>query len=379
MNIVVLDGHTLNPGDNPWDELASLGNLTVHDRTADNEILPRSQNVELLFTNKTPLSKEILDQLADLKMIGVLATGYNIVDTEAARARDVPVCNIPVYGTDSVAQYVFAQLLEFCHHIPLHDQAVRNGRWAEVQEFSFWETPLVELAGKTMGIVGFGRIGRRVGELANAFGMDVVAFDVYHGDLPQYESFQWLSIEELFEQADVISLHCNQTDDNAEFVNRNLLQRMKPTALFINAARGWAGSGTGPRRRPEFRGSGGRRAGRYLQRTDRSDQSAAAGQECGDHATHCLGNPCGTQADDAYCVRKCQGVHRRFALERRQLTSCMSSDFPNILASRYASNSIKAIWSDQNRVVLERQTWIAVLKAQKQLGIEIPPKSDRRL
>ena len=238
MNIVVLDGHTLNPGDNPWDELASLGNLTVHDLTAEDEILQRSQNVELLYTNKTPLSKEVLDQLPTLKMIGVLATGYNIVDTEAARARDIPVCNIPVYGTDSVAQYVFAQLLEFCHHIPLHDQAVRNGRWAEVQEFSFWETPLVELAGKTMGIVGFGRIGRRVGELATAFGMGVVAFDVYHGDPPPYVSFQWLSIEELFEQADVISLHCNQTDDNIEFVNRDLLQRMKPTALLINAARG---------------------------------------------------------------------------------------------------------------------------------------------
>lgn len=238
MNIVVLDGHTLNPGDNPWDELESLGNLTVHDLTADDEILQRSQPAELLYTNKTPLSKQVIDQLPALKMIGVLATGYNIVDIEAARARDIPVCNIPVYGTDSVAQYVFAQLLEFCHHIPLHDRAVRNGRWAEVNEFSFWETPLVELAGKTMGIVGFGRIGRRVGELATAFGMNVVAFDVYHGDPPPYESFQWLSIEELFEQADVITLHCNQTDDNVEFVNRDLLQRLKPTALFVNAARG---------------------------------------------------------------------------------------------------------------------------------------------
>ena len=238
MNIVVLDGHTLNPGDNPWDDLASLGALAVHDRTADEDVIDRAIDAEILFTNKTPLPKEVIAQLPNLRMIGVMATGYNIVDVEAARNRDIPVCNIPVYGTDSVAQYVFAQLLEFCHHLPLHDAAVRKGRWAEVQEFSFWETDLIELVGKTMGVVGFGRIGRRVGELANAFGMDVVAFDVYQGEPPPYDSFQWLSIEKLFEQSDVVSLHCNQTDDNFEFVNKNLLKRMKPTALLVNAARG---------------------------------------------------------------------------------------------------------------------------------------------
>jgi len=238
MRIVVLDGYTLNPGDNPWDEVAELGDLTVYDRTPANQILERAREAQIALTNKTPLSAETLEQLPELRFISVLATGFNIVDVAAARQRNIPVSNIPVYGTDSVAQYVFALLLEHCHHVSRHDAAVRRGKWAESGDFSFWETPLVELAGKKMGIIGFGRIGRRVGELAHAFGMEVLACDVVRGDPPAYQPFAWKEIREVFVEADVISLHCPQTDENLGFVNRDLLALMKPTAVLINTARG---------------------------------------------------------------------------------------------------------------------------------------------
>lgn len=238
MRIVVLDGYTLNPGDNPWDEVAQLGDLTVHDRTPEEQIVERIREAEVILTNKTAISAETLEQLPKLRLISVLATGYNIVDIAAARQRDIPVSNIPVYGTDSVAQYVFALLLEHCHHVSRHDAAVRRGKWAETGDFSFWENPLVELAGKKMGIVGFGRIGRRVGELAHAFGMEVLAYDLFQGEQPAYQPFAWKDLPELFSEADVVSLHCPQTEENAGFVNRDMLGRMKSTAILINTARG---------------------------------------------------------------------------------------------------------------------------------------------
>jgi len=237
MKIVVLDGYTLNPGDHSWKDVEAFGELTVHKFTEEPDILSRSRGAEIILTNKTPLTAETLEQLPDLKYIGVLATGFNVVDIEAARSRGIPVTNIPTYGTDSVAQFVMALLLELCHHVAHHSDAVRDGAWKRAGQFCFWDFPLIELAGRTMGIIGFGRIGRRVGELAHAFGMKVLAADVYRDNPPDFP-FEWAEIPEVFAKADVVSLHCPQTADNVEMVNRDLLERMKPSAFLINTSRG---------------------------------------------------------------------------------------------------------------------------------------------
>ena len=237
MKIVVLDGATLNPGDNPWDDVARLGEFVCHARTAANEILERSRDADVLLTNKTPLSAETLAQLPRLKFVGVLATGYNIVDVKAARARGVAVSNVPIYGTDAVAEYVFALLLNFLRQPQLHSDLVLQGEWNRVNEWSFWRRPLAEVAGKTIGVVGFGRIGRRVGELAAAFKMKVLANDVFQGNPPAYP-VAWRSVPELFAEADVVSLHCNLTPENTGMVNRDLLRSMKPSAYLINTSRG---------------------------------------------------------------------------------------------------------------------------------------------
>ena len=238
MKMVCLDGYTLNPGDNPWDGVEALGDLTVHDRTPADQVVARAQGADVLLTNKTPITAETIAQLPDLKFITVLATGFNIVDTKAARARDISVSNVPIYGTDTVSQYVFALLLDHCHKVAHHSERVKDGEWARRGDFCFWDYSLTELAGRTMGIVGFGRIGRRTGELANAFGMKVIAADVYKGETPGYDNFEWKEIPDLFVEADVVSLHCPQTADNVGFVNKALLSTMKPNAFFINTARG---------------------------------------------------------------------------------------------------------------------------------------------
>jgi glycerate dehydrogenase len=237
MKIVVLDGYTLNPGDNPWDDVAKLGEFVCHDRTPPDQILARSRDADVLLTNKTPLSEETIRQLPQLKFIGVLATGYNIVDVKAARARGIPVTNVPIYGTDAVAEYVFALLLNFYRQPQLHSDLVHQGEWNRVNEWSFWRRPLAELAGRTIGIVGFGRIGRRVGEIAAAFKMNVLANDVFQGNPPQYP-MQWRTVQELFAESDVVTLHCNLTPENTGMVNRTLLRSMKPNAYLINTSRG---------------------------------------------------------------------------------------------------------------------------------------------
>lgn len=238
MRIIVLDGHTLNPGDNPWDEIAALGELHVYERTRPDQVVERAKMADIVLTNKTLLDARALQSLPQLKFISVLATGYNIVDAAVAGDRGIPVSNVPEYGTDSVAQHVFALLLHFCHHCARHDQLIRSGEWQQRGDFCFWERPLVELAGKCMGIVGFGRIGRRVGELAHAFGMEVAAYDVVSGSPPDYQPFSWKTLDQLFTESDVVSLHCPQTSENAGMVNRLLLSKMKPTAWLLNAARG---------------------------------------------------------------------------------------------------------------------------------------------
>lgn len=238
MRIVVLDGYTLNPGDNPWDELARLGDLQVHDRTLTADIVGRASGAEILLTNKTPLTRATLERLPDLRFIGVLATGYNVVDVGAARERGIPVANVPEYGTDSVAQHTFALLLELCHHVGRHDAAVKAGQWTQSNDFCFWDPPPIELAGLTIGIVGFGRIGQRVGALAHAFGMSVAAAVPTRRSTPPYEPFRWMEMEELFSSADVVTLHCPLTPDNERFVDHALLARMKSSAFLLNTARG---------------------------------------------------------------------------------------------------------------------------------------------
>lgn len=238
MKIVVLDGFTLNPGDNPWSGVEAQGEFTVYDRTPGDKILERCAGADIVLTNKTPLTAEVIGQLPDLKFISVLATGFNVIDIEAARERNIPVSNVPIYGTDSVAQFVFALLLELSHNVALHDKLVKEGAWSSQSDFCFWKTPLMELTGKTMGIVGFGRIGRRTGALAAAFGMKVLAHDLYKGDAPDWEGFEWVEIEDLFKRSDVVSLHCPLTADNGGFVDKALLEQMKPSSFLINTSRG---------------------------------------------------------------------------------------------------------------------------------------------
>ena len=238
MNIVVLDGYTLNPGDNPWQPIEKLGELSIYDRTEPSEVRQRAVNADVILTNKVELSRELILELPNLKMIAVTATGYNVVDIEAARDRGIPVTNVPVYSTDAVAQHVFAGLLSFIHRPYEHHLAIQQGHWQSQGNFSFWLSPLAELKGKTMGLVGLGRIGRATAKIANAFGMRVVSTSRRNADPLPYDGFEWLSIEELFSQSDYISLHCPQTPETTGFVNRELIDRMKSNAILINTARG---------------------------------------------------------------------------------------------------------------------------------------------
>lgn len=236
--IVVLDGYCLNPGDLSWDGLRRLGDVTVFDRTPPGEAAARAADAEILFTNKTPLPADVLERLPRLRYIGVLATGYNVVDVEAARARGVAVTNIPTYGTASVAQFVFALLLELCHNVGRHADAARAGEWSRNPDWCFWNSPLVELAGKTMGIIGFGRIGRQTARIADAMGMRVVANDTNHADPLEYDGFRWASVEELLGESDVVSLHSPLFPETEGMINARSLSLMKPTAFLINTSRG---------------------------------------------------------------------------------------------------------------------------------------------
>ena len=226
MKIVVLDGYTLNPGDNPWDPLAALGDLTVYDRTNPEDVLERSRGAEILITNKTRLNADTLAALPDLRCIGVIATGYDVVDIAAAGKRGIPVMNVVNYGTEAVAQHAFALLLELCRRTALHDAGIRSGRWAAGPDWCFWDTPQVELSGKGMGILGFGTIGRRVAELSHAFGMKVIAAsarksaaELSASSAPVSFPVEFVEMDELFRASDVLSLHCPLTDQTRAIVN----------------------------------------------------------------------------------------------------------------------------------------------------------------
>jgi glycerate dehydrogenase len=234
--IVVLDGFTLNPGDLDWSELKSLGQCEIHDRTTPAELLRRATKADILLTNKTVLNGGDIQNLPRLKYIGVLATGTNVVDLEAARARGIPVTNVPTYGTKSVAQMTFALLLELAHHAGHHAQTVREGRWTASADFCYWDYPLVELEGLTLGIVGFGRIGRAVAELAAAFGLKVLATNPSATTAPPF--VRLVELETLLRESDIVSLHCPLTPHTARLVNAQRLGLMKPTAFLLNTSRG---------------------------------------------------------------------------------------------------------------------------------------------
>lgn len=241
MKIVVLDGFTENPGDLSWEPIASLGELTVYDRTSfdprDVElIVGRAQDAEVIFTNKTPITREVLDRLPGLRYIGVLATGYNIVDVAYAREKGVCVTNIPSYGTAAVAQFTIALILEMCHHAGAHSASVFAGKWQKSVDFCYWDHPLVELSGKTLGLIGFGRIGQSVARIAQALGMDVVYYDV--NAVGADSSARSVSLEQLLELCDVISLHCPLTSENQGMINAQTISRMKGGVMLVNTARG---------------------------------------------------------------------------------------------------------------------------------------------
>ena len=240
MRIVVLDGYTENPGDLSWSELEKLGSVTAYDRTAYAEsplIAERIGDAEIVVMNKTPISRETIDKCPNIKLIAVLATGYNVVDYNYAREKGIPVVNVPTYGTASVSQFSIALLLEICHHIGHHSESVHAGNWANNADWCYWDYPLIELEGKTIGIIGFGRIGQAEGRIAKALGMNVLAYDLFPNDSGR-EIAEYVGLDELYACADVITLHCNLTPENTGMINKESIAKMKDGVILINNARG---------------------------------------------------------------------------------------------------------------------------------------------
>ena len=243
MKAVVLDGYTLNPGDLSWEKLKAICATTVYDRTdydvsGKDLIIERVGDAEVVFTNKTPLSADILKAVPNVKFIGVLATGYNVVDVDAAKERGIVVSNIPTYGTNAVAQMAIALLLEMCHHAGAHSDAVKKGDLTNNLDWCFWNYPLIELAGKTIGIIGFGRIGQATAKIAQALGMKVLAFDSYQNKALESDTLQYVELDELLVESDVISLHCPLFENTKGIINKESLAKMKSNVMIINTSRG---------------------------------------------------------------------------------------------------------------------------------------------
>jgi len=240
VKIVVLDGYTENPGDLSWEGLEKLGDLKVYDRTSltdPKEAAARIADAQAVFTNKTPITAEVFNACPSIKFVGVLATGYNVVDVDAARAKNIPVCNIPAYGTAAVGQFAIALLLEICHHIGHHDRAVREGRWENSADWCFWDFPLIELAGKTIGVIGFGRIGQTTGATAKAMGMKVIAHDSVTTDSGR-QIAEYVSLDKLLAGSDVIALHCPLFPETQGIINKANIAKMKDGVIILNNSRG---------------------------------------------------------------------------------------------------------------------------------------------
>lgn len=241
MKIVVLDGYTLNPGDLDWKGLESLGECTVYDRTSltdTEEVIQRIGDAEVVYTNKTPLPEKVFEECKNLKFVGVLATGYNVVDITAARKRNIPVANIPTYGTAAVGQFAIALLLEICHHIGYHSKVVHEGKWAANPDWCFWDYPLIELDGKTMGIIGYGRIGQATGRIAQALGMTVLAYDSYSNPALESDTCHYTELDELLSKSDVIALHCPLFPETEKMINKSTIEKMKNGVIILNNSRG---------------------------------------------------------------------------------------------------------------------------------------------
>ncbi len=240
MKIVILDGYTENPGDLSWEGFEKQGELKVYDRTPLNdtaEIIKRIGDADVVYTNKTPLPKEVFEACANLKFVGVLATGYNVVDVAAAKEKGIPVSNIPTYGTTAVAQMAFALLLEICHHAGHHSQTVFAGKWQNNADWCYWDFPLIELAGKTMGFIGFGRIGQATAAIAKAFGLNILAFDEYESEEGK-KLGEYVSLDELLAKSDVISLHCPLFPSTEGIINKDNIAKMKDGVIILNTSRG---------------------------------------------------------------------------------------------------------------------------------------------
>ncbi len=238
MEIVILDGYTENPGDLTWKGFEDLGSLTVYDRTDEADIIERVKDADAVITNKVPLTAETIQASPNMKYIGVLATGYNVVDIEAARKQGIPVCNIPTYGTASVAQFAIGLLLEICHHIGHHNETVQKGKWTSCPDFCYWDYPLIELAGKTMGIIGFGRIGQNTATIAQALGMNILAYDAYQNPDLVSDRCRYAELDELLAESDVISLHAPLLPDTKGIINKDTIAKMKDGVIILNNSRG---------------------------------------------------------------------------------------------------------------------------------------------
>lgn len=239
MKIVVLDGYAMNPGDLSWDGLQRLGDVVIYDRSSEKEVLERAKGAEIVLTNKVSLPAQIIESLPELKYIGVMATGYNIIDMDCARKRGIVVTNVPGYSTPSVVQLTFSLLLELCYRTQRHSDAVTGGKWTASPDFCFWDYPLTELSGKTLGIIGFGSIGQKVADVGAALGMSVLAYSRTKTDQSHRKNFKWATEQaELLAQADIVSLHCPLTPQTENLINVSSLAIMKPSAVIINTSRG---------------------------------------------------------------------------------------------------------------------------------------------
>lgn len=238
MKIVVLDGYTENPGDLSWDALGALGDLTVYDRTSSDKIVERIGDAEAVYVNKVPITKETIKECPNMKFVGVLATGYNVVDVDAAKEAGIIVSNIPSYGTDSVAQFTIALILELCHHIGEHSDSVKRGEWTNNDDWTYWLHPLVELSGKTLGVVGFGRIGQKTAQIAGALGMSILANDIYHNKDLESDTLKYVELEELYNESDIIALHVPLFPSTEGMINKESIRKMKDGVMIVNNSRG---------------------------------------------------------------------------------------------------------------------------------------------